>query len=159
MSDIQTNPISGVKFDASGVPVSYSDLYAHFGNPDDADFEQDYLVSVTHAFGGKSVTFACHKAMAPKLHNVWQTLTDQGKLGVIKTFDGCYNNRSVRGSTAKSLHAWGLAIDINAADFPLGSMSRQDHDLTVAFEEQGFWYGGDYHGRKDPMHYQFAGDF
>ena len=155
---IETNPISGVRFNAAGIPTSYSDLYRSFGDPDDPNFQRDYLVQVTHRFGGKDVTFACHRVMAPKLHNVWQKMSDLGKLDVIKTFDGCYNNRSVRGSAAKSLHAWGLAIDINAADFPLGSTNRQDHDLTVAFESEGFWYGGDYHGRLDPMHYQYAGD-
>ena len=157
---LATNPISGVKFDAAGIPLNYHDLLAHFGDPDDPHFARDYLVSVTHSFGGKDVTFDCHKAMAPKLHNVWQKMSDLGKLNVFKTFNGCRVNRLVRGSTThKSLHSWGLAIDINADDFPLGSLSRQDHDLTQAFEEQGFWYGGDYHGRKDPMHYQFAGDF
>jgi hypothetical protein len=96
--------------------------------------------------------------MAPRLHLVWVDIVAQGLVPLLKTFDGCYNDRLVRGGSAMSLHAWGLAIDLNAADFPLGSIARQDHRLTVAFEKQGFWYGGDYHGRKDPMHYQFAGD-
>lgn len=30
-------------------------------------------------------------------------------------YDGCYNNRTVRGGTATSMHAWGIAIDWCAA--------------------------------------------
>lgn len=152
------NPVSGVTFDNAGIPQSYEQLYAKFGDPDASDFENEYLITVTHAFASGPVTFRCHKAMATALHDVWQYLTDNGLIHLLETFDGCYNNRPVRGGTAKSLHSWGLALDVNAALFPLGSKNRQNHELTVAFEMFGFWYGGDYHSRPDPMHYQYAGD-
>ncbi len=33
----------------------------------------------------------------------------------LDVYDGSYNNRSVRGGTASSMHAWGIALDFNAA--------------------------------------------
>lgn len=137
------------------IPQNYNDLYAHFGDPKDPQFQQKYLVAFKeHLADGSPVTVRCHAAMAPSLQKIWAA-----NRASIHTYDGCYNYRPVRGSqTHLSLHSWGLAIDLNAAMYPLGSDKRQDHNLTQAFLDAGYWYGGNYHARKDPMHYQFAGD-
>jgi D-alanyl-D-alanine carboxypeptidase len=150
------------------IPQNYADLYAHYGDPDDPDFAAQHIVTVSHGINPKIIDgetlleivhIQCHKLIVPVLQAVWTDLHLNGHLGLIQTYDGCYDNRNVRGEETKSIHSWGLAIDLNAAQYPLGSDLRQPHDLTVAFEAQGFWYGGDYHHRKDPMHYQYAGDF
>jgi hypothetical protein len=75
---------------------------------------------------------------------------------VLKTFDGCFNIRAVRGSTAMSTHAYGLALDINANINPLagthGDFSRH-LDVVDCFKRQGFSWGGNWNGRKDQMHF------
>ena len=49
-----------------------------------------------------------------------------------------------------------MAIDIKASKFPLGSEKRQDPALIAAFAANGLIWGGDFHGRKDPMHFQLT---
>lgn len=39
-------------------------------------------------------------------------------------------------------------------DFPLGSKKRINQGVIDAFEKYGFFYGGDFVSRKDPMHFQ-----
>lgn len=81
----------------------------------------------------------------------------------IKTFDGCYNDRSVRGSAATSLHAWAAAIDLNAAcdgmlvnptpEQRAGTWSPQ---FIAAMKAAGLYFGGDFITRADPMHFALA---
>ena len=72
----------------------------------------------------------------------------------IKTFDGCYNLRKVRGTEAAlSLHSWGCAIDLNAARNPLGGDCDWSHDFISMMEHCGIYCGARWPGRPDPMHF------
>lgn len=55
-----------------------------------------------------------------------------------------------------STHAWGIAIDLEAERYPLGSAARMPDDVVAVFHKAGFFYGGDFLARKDPMHFQFC---
>lgn len=72
----------------------------------------------------------------------------------IETFDGCYEQRTVRGSKFISLHSWAMAIDLNASKEKLGQVNTgwSDEFLKV-MRDNGIFWGGDYVGRKDPMHF------
>ncbi len=77
----------------------------------------------------------------------------------VQHFSGTYNYRPIRGSSRLSCHAFGAAIDFDAANLPLGHgvpASEMPQEVVDAFESQGFFWGGDYTGRKDPMHFQLA---
>lgn len=69
---------------------------------------------------------------------------------------GGFANRNIRGSSRVSQHAYGNAIDINAAANPLGS---SEHDLPDDVAEiaarHGLTWGGNFSGRPDPMHFEF----
>lgn len=77
--------------------------------------------------------------------------------------DWGYAERPVRGSTtAVSNHASGTAIDLNATKWPLGSEASVNlnpaqiakvHEIVAATLGVVRW-GGDYLGRKDPMHFE-----
>lgn len=143
--------------DWAAIPIAqnYGDLYRNYGNPTSVNFELVYITDYQLLLGnGTHVKIRTHRAMVNRLDAV---VKRAGKY-ILQTA-GSYVVRQVRGGTHLSLHSWGLAIDVNSDAFPLGSNLRQAHDLTVAFEKEGFWYGGDFHHRKDPMHYQLAGDF
>lgn len=74
----------------------------------------------------------------------------------IKTFDGCFNIREVRGVAGKmSTHSYALAIDLNAALNPLGAESKWSNDFVKCFTGVGFVWGGDFR-RKDAQHFQWA---
>lgn len=76
----------------------------------------------------------------------------------IKTYDGCYNDRAVRGSKSTSLHAWAAAIDLNATLNPMqlppknrnGKWSDAFIKVMIA---NGIFFGGAFKRRADPMHW------
>lgn len=75
----------------------------------------------------------------------------------LKTFDGCKNMRLVRGSqTLWSSHAYGGAIDINAATNPLGTLGDMSAELAACFTENGFIWGKRF-TRMDPQHFSYLG--
>lgn len=77
----------------------------------------------------------------------------------IRNFSGSYNYRPIRGSSRLSCHAFGAAIDFDAEHLPLGKnipAGEMPEIVVKCFKDQGFFWGGDYTGRKDPMHFQLA---
>jgi len=82
---------------------------------------------------------------------------------------GGYNPRPVRGYELKyastgaesylSNHAWALAADFRAGTNPMGTSLRTDmpHDISQMAASCSLQWGGDYSGRKDPMHFEFIG--
>lgn len=73
----------------------------------------------------------------------------------IKTYDGCFVIRNQRGSNSISRHAWGIAIDQNAAQNPLyGKVTWSDAFLNV-WRNNKWICGADFHSRKDGMHIEW----
>jgi hypothetical protein len=76
--------------------------------------------------------------------------------------DWGYAERPIRGGVALSNHASGTAIDLNADHHPLGTApsktfsAQQIAEIHEIIEQTGFLvrWGGDYSGRKDPMHFE-----
>lgn len=52
-------------------------------------------------------------------------LLEENLIDEIKTFDGCFNVRNMRGLNTLSIHAYGLAVDFNARQNPLGLSFQQ----------------------------------
>lgn len=133
--------------------------------PPDHNYVQKYCISwpVTQDFPWFPVAhFLVNSDFKKVLFNAFTAL-EQARLHTeIKTFDGCYNDRSVRGSTSISLHAWAAAIDLNAAcdgmvvnptqEQRLGTWTPQFIDTMKA---AGLHFGGDFSKRADPMHWAY----
>lgn len=67
--------------------------------------------------------------------------------------------RNVRGGKNQSYHSWGVAIDINPGSNPLGATTTDIPPAIIQImKECGFIWGGDWKGRKDPMHFEFKVD-
>ena len=111
----------------------------------------------------KSIMF--HRKAAPALKAaldaIWQHYgRDQAKVDAISVskYSGAYNPRLIRGSSTKwSNHAYGAAIDFDAEHngFNTGH-GIMPQAVIDAFKAQGALWGGDYHGRTDPMHFEFC---
>lgn len=99
----------------------------------------------------------CNKDIHLPLHEAFENILTAGCEAELKTFDGCYNVRMVRGSsTVFSLHSYAIAIDLNAKDNPLGGRSSWSDQFIRCFTDVGWIWGGDF-TRKDPMHLQWCG--
>ncbi len=108
-------------------------------------------------------TITVNKMIATSLLKVFTEILDQcghdqKKVDAIgaSAYGGCYNNRSIRGSSNISNHAFAAAIDMNPAQLPLGSNKKMHPIMYAAFKNQGALMGQDYLGRKDPMHAEFV---
>jgi D-alanyl-D-alanine carboxypeptidase-like protein len=98
----------------------------------------------------------CNRRIVEPLRRALRSLEQRGLSNVVDRADyaGCFAPRRIPGSGSLSLHAWGLAIDINAAANPRLGDSRQDRRLVRAMEAAGFTWGGRWPTVPDPMHFE-----
>ena len=101
----------------------------------------------------------CHRKMVPALRTAMRELSRRRLARLVDPGDyaGCYAPRRIRPGGALSLHAWGLAVDLNARANPFGGRSRQDRRLVRVMERHGFTWGGGFPTTPDPMHFEFRG--
>lgn len=97
----------------------------------------------------------CNKLMIGPLTQAFSNLIERGYVKELKTFDGCFNVRKMRGLGAQSLHSWGIAIDVNAAWNGLGKDPQLSEGFVKCFTDCGFDWGGTW-TRKDGMHFQLS---
>ena len=76
----------------------------------------------------------------------------------ISDWGGCFNIRRIAGSNGWSNHSWACAVDISPSTngFRYDASTTLAHPVIDAFKRQGARWGGDYRGRKDPMHFEFV---
>src|SRR5678809_880034 len=113
-----------------------------------------------------------NKAMVKPLSNAFRELIKTGAVNELRTWDGCYNPRPIRGYEKKfyaammakdyelaakycSIHWWGCAVDVNAAWNQLGQTPSLSPLFVSCFTRSGFDWGG-YFSRRDGMHFQLA---
>ena len=103
-----------------------------------------------------------HHKIVPALNLVFEEIW--GRCGheqaqVDKTgasdWGGCFNIRPIAGSGNWSNHSWACAVDISPGTNGFNTGHGSIGTLVVdAFKRQNFLWGGDYHGRTDPMHFE-----
>lgn len=74
-------------------------------------------------------TIMCHKLIADRLTSVFNELMVEYGYNKIKElgidlFGGCFNYRRMRNGSAWSMHAWGIAIDLDPARNTLKETSK-----------------------------------
>lgn len=68
---------------------------------------------------------------------------------------GTYNKRRIAGSSRWSNHAFGGALDLDAEHNGFGAgHGTMPLAVVAAFKSEGMRWGGDYHNRTDPMHFE-----
>lgn len=115
----------------------------------------------------KVKSFACHELVADSFTSIWsEVAAHYGEAEMIRLgldlFGGCYNNRAMRGGTAKSMHAFGIAQDTD----PERNQLRWGKDRAefAKSDYNAFWKIVEAHGAislgrlrdYDWMHFQFA---
>lgn len=101
----------------------------------------------------------CHRAMFTQLEAALTEIQAAGLAAEIKPgqYGGCYVPRFIQrdGSRPLSMHAWGLAVDINTLDNPQGATPRINAEVVAIFEKWGFRWGGRW-SPPDGHHFELA---
>lgn len=151
------------------------DFYKRFGEPGIQFERKEMGVFIVPEYYSANIPFVpakiyCNKQMFVPLEVAFYNIVDRGLSDEIKSWDGCFNVRAIRGShslwnkyvkqdrwdlAAKytSVHAWGCAIDINAPWNRLGEKGEMSNELGKCFEDAGFLWGKHF-SRSDFMHFQ-----
>lgn len=132
-------------------------LYNRYGDPRLPGWENKWMtrweIRQTFAWFPAAAIYL-HKDFKPKLEAAFHELEAKGLHHEIKTYDGAFHIRNVRGSsTALSIHSWGAAIDLNAAQNPLGTAGHWSQPFIEVMLTNGIFCGQNWVGRKDPMHF------
>ncbi len=107
-------------------------------------------------------TVTCNKGVLPQLRAALSEVVSSGLAQQIHPgqFGGCYYPRFIARDPAKglSLHAWGIAVDLNVPENQRGTVGRMDPRVVAIFKRWGFAWGGDWN-YTDPMHFEMASVF
>lgn len=105
----------------------------------------------------------CAASLTTVLGNIWDSVgKDPAKITALHydRYSGSYNQRPMRGGSARSMHGYGAALDIDAEE----NAQHDEHGLftptsliTIKFEAEGWVWGGRWSvSSVDKMHYQAA---
>ena len=110
----------------------------------------------------KTGNVSFHKKAAKQMLALWAEWEKEGLLHLVKSWDGTYVPRFIRGSKTKlSNHCFGTAFDINVkwnglAKRPaLVGQEGSVRELVEIANKHGFYWGGHFR-RKDGMHFEVA---
>lgn len=146
----------------TNTPAGLDQIIEVYGSLDDPRFETTNIVSFalpyTLLYAGKPVNKArCHRLIVENVQKMFEDIKAAGYQEQVKNYSGIYAKRAIRGqSSHPSTHSWGIAIDLEAEKYPLGSLKRFPPEIVQIFRNAGAFYGGDFKSRKDPMHCQWA---
>lgn len=121
--------------------VTSVDCWKKYGNP----FKERNMIIWTVPnymhFSALPKKIYCNKDLVIPLTNALSNLMLANLTSELKTWDGCFNIRSKRGSKSISLHSWGIAIDVNAAWNRFGKKGNMSKEFARCFTDAGFDWG------------------
>lgn len=144
------------------IPSGLDEIIHTFGSLNDPNFEARNIIVFTLPYSlkyaGQIVTRSrSHRLAVDNFLQAFRNVQSAGLTNQFIEFNGIYARRAIRGQALHpSTHSWGIAIDMCASRYPLGSPKRMPDGIIKAFRDAGFFYGGDFKSRKDPMHFQLA---
>lgn len=165
-------------------PNGWTEVFAAYGDPKvqknpngwtvDAAWERDNTTIVAHPLLVGTTPHGrleMHKLVAPyflRMLDMWQARIDAGSAWRPKHF-ACFAPRAQRGSKGlvMSLHSLAIAFDVDPdeneliEDIDLEDPRRQTakkipDEFIADARKCGFFWGGDFQHRFDPMHFQLA---
>jgi hypothetical protein len=101
----------------------------------------------------------CHRVLFPQLFAALSEIETEGLSREIdvKQYGGCYVPRFISRDPRRglSMHAFGLAVDLNVSQNYYGTRGHMDEQIVAIFEKWGFAWGGRW-SEPDPMHFELA---
>jgi len=100
----------------------------------------------------------CHRAMFPQLIKALTEIEANGLADKIhpEQYEGCYYPKLIEDTDHLSMHAWGLAFDLNTPTNQRLTHGDMDPGVVAIFKKWGFRWGGDWKDTPDPMHFEMA---
>jgi len=146
------------------------DFYKKFGHPEKLTDIIMWDVPTEIEVGVIPKKIYCNKAMVDPLMSGFINLINRNKVEELKTWDGCFNFRPIRGYEKQynelikkglieqamkyvSIHSWGCAFDCNASWNQLKQVPTLTPEFVACFTDAGFDWGGNFK-RLDGMHFQ-----
>jgi len=153
----------------SPLPHGLPNICRVYGNPfnyvDRKDAWESQILKVVplkhrlpYAYGPSDVyRIRGHHLVVDEMADALMECLDKGVPAERLAYGGIYCWRAQRGYSQLSTHTWGIAIDLDPANNPLGKPwdggDRMIHPTIVSvFEGRGFTWGGKW-GRPDVMHF------
>lgn len=151
------------------------DFYKKFGHPGKKKFINSLViwdVPLELETGFIPNRIYCHPIIIEPLSISFKNLIIRGYVKELKTWDGCWNFRPIRGyekvyarlmAAGKeeqamrylSVHSWACSVDLNANENRLGEKPRLSKGFVKCFTDGGMEWGGNWK-RPDGMHFQIA---
>jgi hypothetical protein len=150
------------------------DATGFYGDPYKPGFEAAHITRITppfQMFYGSilvrqiAVNKKCADAFMEWFGDIWKN-AEQKQFAVnawgMSSFSGSWNVRPMRTGTRPSMHAFGCAMDFDAArnaqyDHTPNFGVQSIHDnVVLPFKKLGGVWGGDWPNATDGMHFQFA---
>jgi hypothetical protein len=162
--------------------VSSTQFYERYGDPASKQNQAKYLivwdVPTELEIGFIPKKIYCNKDFIGPCTTAFTNLRDRKDTNgnpyadEIKTWDGCWNVRVIRGYEKKykklmeqgrvaeaikllSTHSWGCALDVNWVENQIGMKPKLSAGFAQCFIDAGFDWGGKFQ-RVDGMHFQLA---
>lgn len=134
-------------------------LTAFYGRPgDESRLARIDVRGLGVEYGGEPVSvIRANAECAESLRRILVKLSSGPYAYLLKEYEGCFNNRPMRGGSTPSLHSRGAAIDFDAGNN--GNATRWPDQATMPFEvmeifaAEGWRSAGAAWGR-DAMHFQ-----
>jgi hypothetical protein len=139
--------------------ITALDCFKKFGHPDpNAKWLTLWDVPAEIEIGMIPNKLFCNKALIIPLTCVFTELIKTGLFAEIKTWDGCFNIRTMRGyedqhkklmdagefekaMTLMSIHSWAIAVDVNAFENQLYQKPKLSERFVNCWKANGFDWG------------------
>lgn len=135
--------------------VTSQQAFAKYGDPSLETYMVLWDVPTEIELGCIPKKIYCNRDMVKHLEQAFRNIINRGLINQLRTWDGCFNIRKKRGAASRSLHSWGIAIDINAAWNQFGKTPTMSKELVQCFTDAGFDWGGTWK-KPDGMHFQLS---
>jgi hypothetical protein len=99
----------------------------------------------------------CHRAVIPQLRSALHEIKNKGLGDLVDGYAGCFGPRFISRDPNGRLshHAWGIAVDLNAASNQFGAEPNMSPRMVAIMESHGFTWGGRWL-LPDGMHFEWA---
>ena len=135
--------------------MSFRILRNGFIEPDEAWVKASIATAEVPILG----RVTCHRLLLPQLHAALSEIQRRGLSRLVDAGDygGCYVPRFIDRdpSRALSMHAFGLAVDLNVSSNQLGTGGDMEPRVVEILDRWGFAWGGRW-SPPDPMHFELA---